>query len=78
MTEDTGHCLFCGQLVELTKGRQDSISGRFIQAWITKIEIEDCFGLKSIHEGKGTMFLCQNCREKMHTAIENNAKLASQ
>jgi hypothetical protein len=24
------------------------------------------------------MFICRTCRERMHTAIENNAKLASQ
>ncbi|MCK9571250.1 hypothetical protein M0R72_20040 [Candidatus Pacearchaeota archaeon] len=78
MTEDTGYCLFCNQLTNLTKGRDEGNPGRFIQAWVTKIEIEDCFGLKSVHEGKGTMFLCQACRKRMHEAIENNAKMVSQ
>ena len=84
MTEDLGFCLFCNQAIELTKGRrqdetgQITDQGRFIQAWITKIEIKDCFGLKSVHEGEGSMFICENCRKRMHDSIINNAGLAKQ
>jgi hypothetical protein len=74
--EDMGYCLFCNEIIKLTKGRDDGISGLFVQAWIIRIEIEDCFGLKQVLEGKGSMFLCHSCREKMHQAIENNARLA--
>lgn len=75
--EDTGYCLFCNSFIELTKGRLEGIQGQFTQAWITRIEIEDCFGLKSIYEGKGSMFLCHACRRRMHLSIEKNAKMAA-
>lgn len=78
MTEDTGYCLFCGQLIELTKGRSDVSNGVFKQAWVTKIEIEDCFGHVESRSGKGSMFICHACRSRMNTAIENNALLVSQ
>ena len=85
MTEDTAHCLFCNQTIYLTKGRLDPSEehpdgqpGQFIQAWITKIEIEDFFGVKSCHEGKGCMFVCQHCLENMNRSMEMNRKLASQ
>ncbi|MCK9570939.1 hypothetical protein M0R72_18465 [Candidatus Pacearchaeota archaeon] len=78
MTEDTAHCLFCNQPTELTHGRTEDSPGQFIGCWITNIELEDAFGLKESREGKGCMFICRTCRERMHTAIENNAKLASQ
>ena len=78
MTEDTGYCAFCNQPIELTKGRTDTDPGKFIQTWIKKLEITDCFGLTQIFEGTGSMFICKNCRERLHSSIENNAKLASQ
>ena len=80
MTEDTGYCLFCNQLIELTKTREQDgqTIKQFTQAWITKLEIKDCFGLSQTFEGAGSMFLCPNCRERLHSSIENNAKLASE
>lgn len=84
MTEDLGFCLFCNTAIELTKGRKLDERGnilepgRFCQAWITKIEIKDCFGLISSHEGEGSMFICENCRKRMHDSIINNAGLARQ
>lgn len=81
MTESTAHCLFCGQLHDLTKGKGKVLpngeisSGHFIGIWITKLEFEDCFGLKQTMEcGRGAMFLCANCRKNMNRSIENNAE----
>ena len=70
MVENTAYCLFCNQLKKIVGG--DDI---FALSWITRLELEDCSGLKQVFEGKGTMFLCHECRERMHSAIENNAKL---
>lgn len=84
--DDTGYCLFCNELIYLTSGRglitedhPDGSPGKFIQSWVTKIELIDFSGLKTVHEAdRGSMFLCQKCLANLHRSIENNLRLASQ